>query len=114
MTLSFLGGSAKEYANSMLISVILSCSPDDSLGRGLRVQERRAALKGVLILGKGEDLGGSLTADRFEIKDGRLAGEESGVLEMDGDVELEVVLDVRVERAMDLDREWNDAGGGLT
>lgn len=33
---------------------------------------------------------------------------------MDGDVELEVVLDVRVERAMDLDREWNDAGGGLT
>lgn len=33
---------------------------------------------------------------------------------MDGDVELEVVLDVRVERAMDLDREWNDAGGELT
>lgn len=100
----------------MLISVILSCSPDDSLGSDLRVHKRRAALKGVSILGKDEDLGRGLTVDRFEIKDGRLAGEESGgvEMEMDGDVELVVVVDVRGERATDLDREWNDADDELT
>lgn len=98
----------------MLISVILSCSPDDSLGSDLRVHKRRAALKGVSILGKDEDLGGGFTVDRFEIKDGRLAGEESGAVEMDGDVELVVVVDVRGERATDLDREWNDADDELT
>lgn len=98
----------------MLISVILSCSPDDSLGSDLRVHKRRAALKGVSILGKDEDLGRGFTVDRFEIKDGRLAGEESGAVEMDGDVELVVVVDVRGERATDLDREWNDADDELT
>lgn len=33
---------------------------------------------------------------------------------MDGNVEFEVVVDIRGERAVDLDREWNDTGGELT
>lgn len=36
------------------------------------------------------------------------------MVEMDGDVEFEVVVDIRGERTVDLDREWNDIGGELT
>lgn len=36
------------------------------------------------------------------------------MVEMDGDVKFEVVIDSRGERAVGLDREWNDTGGELT
>lgn len=36
------------------------------------------------------------------------------MVEMDGDVEFEVVVDTRGERTVDLDREWNDTDGELT